>query len=401
MTKLPKWIRVLPLGKVELADNREPFEVDSRAVEQMVAAFKSRGIDMVIDYEHQSLAGERAPAAGWIKDLEARPDGLWAKTEWTPKAQEYLSNREYRYFSPVLRLDPETRKPIALLHLGLTNVPAIKRLPPLVAKQEGFDTAVIMLRDFSAEERKQGAQEGWAMPDGSFPIKSREDVKNAVQAIGRAKDQQAAMKHIIARAKALGCMDLLPADWAGGKQSQEGKTVKNKLLGLPGLTALKAESTDDEVIAALSEQLKMAAALPEIAVALGLEKDADVSKIKGTALALKVGQDQLTALKTEVAELKNERIKDKAQVAVDEALKARKITAAQKDWALKLAQDDPESFKAFVAQAPEVVPGGEGLKTPQGAAGATGLTAAEQAVCKQMGVPAETFKTRRDDMAAA
>jgi phage I-like protein len=94
-------------------------------------------VDLVIDYEHQSLQGERAPAAGWIKELEARDDGLWARVDWTQQARDYLEKKEYRYFSPVLRLDPETRKPIALMHVGLTNVPAIKHLPPLVARWGG------------------------------------------------------------------------------------------------------------------------------------------------------------------------------------------------------------------------------------------------------------------------
>lgn len=136
-TSLPDWIRILPLGLVELSDSREPFEVDAGSLAAMVTAFRSRGVDLVIDYEHQSLQGERAPAAGWIKDLEARPDGLWAKVEWTRQAREYLLSKEYRYFSPVLRLDPTSRRPLALMHLGLTNVPAIKHLPPLVAKYGG------------------------------------------------------------------------------------------------------------------------------------------------------------------------------------------------------------------------------------------------------------------------
>jgi phage I-like protein len=130
----PEWLRILPLGRVELVDRREPLEVDKDSLKAMVTAFTSRGVDLVIDYEHQSLNGDRAPAAGWIKHLEARADGLWARVEWTDQAREYLANREYRYFSPVLRLDPESRKPLVLMHLGLTNVPAIKSLPPLVAK---------------------------------------------------------------------------------------------------------------------------------------------------------------------------------------------------------------------------------------------------------------------------
>ena len=131
---LPEWIRVLPRGTVELSDHREPFQVDEASLMSMAADFRSRGVDLVIDYEHQSLQGERAPAAGWIKDLEARGDGLWARVEWTQQARDYLEKKEYRYFSPVLRLDPDTRRPLALMHVGLTNVPAIKHLPPLVAR---------------------------------------------------------------------------------------------------------------------------------------------------------------------------------------------------------------------------------------------------------------------------
>jgi len=107
----------------------------------MAADFRARGVDLVIDYEHQSLQGERAPAAGWIKELEARGDGLYARVDWTQQARDYLEKKEYRYFSPVLRLAPEPRRPVALMHMGLTNVPAIKHLPPLVARWGGEGAA--------------------------------------------------------------------------------------------------------------------------------------------------------------------------------------------------------------------------------------------------------------------
>jgi hypothetical protein len=68
-------------------------------------------------------------------------------------------------------------------------------------------------REFSDDERKKLADEGKAMPDGSFPIENEEDLKNAIQAYGRAKDKDAAKKHIVARAKALGLMRLIPEDW--------------------------------------------------------------------------------------------------------------------------------------------------------------------------------------------
>ena len=137
MAELPGWLRLLPLGQVNLVDGRPPFEVDPEALTALVRAFGARGTDLVIDYEHQSLKGGQAPAAGWIKDLEAREDGLWAQVEWTSKAGKYLKQREYRYFSPVLRIDPESRRPQELMNMALTNVPAIQGLSPLVAKWGG------------------------------------------------------------------------------------------------------------------------------------------------------------------------------------------------------------------------------------------------------------------------
>lgn len=65
------------------------------------------------------------------------------------------------------------------------------------------------------QARREMASNGQAMPDGSFPIKSRRDVLNAIHAIGRAAPgRRAAVKaHIIRRAKALGAPRLIPPSW--------------------------------------------------------------------------------------------------------------------------------------------------------------------------------------------
>lgn len=68
-------------------------------------------------------------------------------------------------------------------------------------------------RDFSEAERDKAADSGAAMPDGSFPIKTKEDLANAVKAYGRSKNPQAAKAHIKTRAKALGAEDMLPDAW--------------------------------------------------------------------------------------------------------------------------------------------------------------------------------------------
>ncbi len=68
-------------------------------------------------------------------------------------------------------------------------------------------------KEFSEEEREKLADKGIALPDGSYPIETLHDLKNAIQAVGRAKDYEKAKKHIIKRAKALGKTDELPEDW--------------------------------------------------------------------------------------------------------------------------------------------------------------------------------------------
>ena len=68
-------------------------------------------------------------------------------------------------------------------------------------------------KDYPAKTRERMASSGTAMPDGSFPIANEADLHNAIQSIGRAKDYNAAKKHIIERARTMGMLDALPEDW--------------------------------------------------------------------------------------------------------------------------------------------------------------------------------------------
>ena len=71
----------------------------------------------------------------------------------------------------------------------------------------------IAKREVSEEERQRLADRGAAMPDGSYPIANISDLKNAIQAFGRAKNPAAVKKHIIRRARALNAIDQLPEEW--------------------------------------------------------------------------------------------------------------------------------------------------------------------------------------------
>lgn len=87
-------------------------------------------------------------------------------------------------------------------------------------------------RTFSKQSRDKMSKSGSAMPDGSFPIPDVNALKRAIASVGRAKDPEAAKKHIISRAKALNAENLIPDDWkSGGSGSSDKKTppwVKKK-----------------------------------------------------------------------------------------------------------------------------------------------------------------------------
>lgn len=71
-------------------------------------------------------------------------------------------------------------------------------------------------RNYDTQQRRDMADKGEALPDGSFPIADKVDLGNALQSIGRAGNRTIALAHIRRRAKALGAEDMLP-DWAVAK----------------------------------------------------------------------------------------------------------------------------------------------------------------------------------------
>lgn len=92
---------------------------------------------------------------------------------------------------------------------------------------------IALKRAFSDEVRTQMAEEGKAMSDGSYPIESVMDLKNAISAFGRAKDKEAAKKHIMKRAKSLGQETLIPDNWVGGSGEKSGQLpqdIKSSLI---------------------------------------------------------------------------------------------------------------------------------------------------------------------------
>lgn len=126
----PSWIHILPAGPFLGRDGRGPYTLsDAQAVIQATTDYL-KGADLVVDYDHQTLSAAQhagpVPAAGWVKEMESREDGLWARVEWTPVAASALVAREYRYFSPVFDFDTRTGEVVRLKLGALTNVPNLQ-----------------------------------------------------------------------------------------------------------------------------------------------------------------------------------------------------------------------------------------------------------------------------------
>lgn len=63
------------------------------------------------------------------------------------------------------------------------------------------------------EDRQQAAKEGAALPDGSYVVRNKQDLHQAVADSGLKGHPSAAREHIVRRATALGLGGELPHPW--------------------------------------------------------------------------------------------------------------------------------------------------------------------------------------------
>ena len=140
----PKEFRILADGKIPTDYGLSVC--NEKCAQEIIAEFKKRGVDMVIDYAHMSLSDappECHVAAGWIpcpNGLEWRPgDGLYAvNVQWTEKAKAGLEAKppEWKYFSPTYYQHEDTGEVYSLVNVALTNVPATWGLVRLAASRK-------------------------------------------------------------------------------------------------------------------------------------------------------------------------------------------------------------------------------------------------------------------------
>jgi phage I-like protein len=351
------WQRILPAGEFSARDGRGPYIVGDRAAMEKIVA-ESRAYhgatDMVVDYDHQALAimkagsGKTAKAAGWVKGLEVRDDGIWADIKWTAAAASAIGAEEYRYLSPVIPHDAKGNVRM-VLNVSLTNVPAYHI--------EAFSAA------FSKPDRN-------------------DDMDKILAALGLAKgasedDALAALNALLSATTTLAsalelAKDAKPADVQ--KAALSAIDDRKKLVVASGAAA---DAKVEDAVAALT--------------ALKANGNPDPSRF--------VPIDQVTALSTELKELRKEVSGNAAEAAVGKAIKEGKLVPALRDWGISLFTADRSKFEEFVGSAPELT---DRQLKPAAKPGeqTAALTAAQEAAARLLGVDpksyAETLKAEAD-----
>ncbi|MFI8383348.1 phage protease [Pseudomonas sp. NPDC079086] len=123
---VPEWVEVLPPGPSVVGRDGRTWSYDPAEVMANTQAH-SKGADLPFDYLHatelKAPLGDDAPASGWAREYRVNERGaLEARVDWTAKARNSISEREYRYLSPVFTYD-DTGRIHRFSSFGLTNKP--------------------------------------------------------------------------------------------------------------------------------------------------------------------------------------------------------------------------------------------------------------------------------------
>lgn len=330
---------LFPSGTSHGRDGRGPYHLKDMAA--VIEASTTDSIEIAVDRDHQFdilPPGSEKAAAGWIKELQARADGIYGRVEWTPRARQQLADQEYRYISPVFFFDRQgvVKK---ITRASLVNDPNLE------------------MKAVAAADRLNQSQETETMD---------ELLKKLAELLGLGDDATEAS--VLEAVQALKGVD----------------TAVKETVEAP------AEATAEEVVEKLEEHIEekveekveaeLAARVQKALASKGAGKGYDPSKVVPIA-ALEEVQKELAW----VSKRLNERDVDQV---VGEATAAGKIlpTDEQQNWAKDFAAKDMTGFKSWVKGAPAVVKPGSALAGKKQAVQQVTLDDDQKALAASLGV---------------
>ncbi len=135
----PEWVQLFPPGPhlEAIAGDGRRWMLSNPA--RVAAVSMEGGLDLPVDWEHgqhrKAPKGERADAAGWIKEIALRDGSLFGRVEWTAEGRASVESGAYRYLSPAFDYNRETLEVIRVNGAGLVNRPAFV-MPALAGQEE-------------------------------------------------------------------------------------------------------------------------------------------------------------------------------------------------------------------------------------------------------------------------
>jgi phage I-like protein len=141
------WYHIAPKGEFKHPQTGLLQVIDDPALDAIVNRFEADKQSpnfpgTRIDFDHFSYDLSKASeAAGWIKEMTKRDDGLWAQVRWSDLGDQAITNGSYRLISPawmpqdLTPLGKNVARPMRLDSAGLTNNPVLRGMVPLTNRQ--------------------------------------------------------------------------------------------------------------------------------------------------------------------------------------------------------------------------------------------------------------------------
>ncbi len=338
--RAPRRIQILRDGDIGIEGWPDDMRLTPTVAAHIIEQFEHMGNKLPLDYEHSSKSVEsgtvdKAPAAGWIADLEYVPgDGLYAYVDWTDQGRQDVEDGGYKYTSPVVcRNDAgnkKTRDQWKLHSVALTNRPATREQRELLA-------ASLRAEESETEDMpktKRATPKKRTTHSANDPVLEEvvADPEIEPEAADKIEDLSAGLESLAEALRAAG--NEVPDDYAA-----------EDLIALA--VQVIAGSAEEEEEEAPEE-------MPEAASATPSDKT-----LSAQVKAMSASMRSMTA---ELAAIKTERQGKAVETMIAEQVAANKINPndePQMHAARLLAEDNPDIFKATYESLPAYVEPGE------------------------------------------
>jgi HK97 family phage major capsid protein/HK97 family phage prohead protease len=219
--------------------DRDGDTIDRKAFDESLPAYLADNPVLLLDHDRTKVLG--AVLKAWTDEIGLRIRGSVPRPEtgeesWKLTAYNDIKRGLRRALSVAgvfIRGEKSARKHIErvdLYEISNIAVPSNPKALFQVVEEKGltfWDEKTIEEAEKAqdtADNRRQWAKEGKALPDGSFPVlrcgSGPFTVGAAIRRMGSGNADESRIKaHIIRRAKTLGCVGQLPDDWNVGKSA--------------------------------------------------------------------------------------------------------------------------------------------------------------------------------------